>query len=213
MVDFLPHARGERPHVGLWAGTHVLQSTQRLQCHMARSFQALEGKDITVYGDGKQTRSFQYVSDLVAGLYKLMNSENNLPTNLGNPVETTINDFAKYIRKHVNEDVQVMPPQCPDLLPVACLPIPLCIRRCDLGLEPVACLPPHHASLWHLRYPPPPPGSRSLFSNTAAQAPAAYIECRGPSHRHRIGTATGPAVAMGDSPGVLMGDSQAQHPR
>jgi|UniRef100_A0A7S4GEY7 UDP-glucuronate decarboxylase len=70
--------------------------------------QALEGKDITVYGDGKQTRSFQYVSDLVAGLYKLMNSENNLPTNLGNPVETTINDFAKYIRKHVNEDVQII---------------------------------------------------------------------------------------------------------
>jgi UDP-glucuronate decarboxylase len=69
--------------------------------------QALEGNDITVYGDGKQTRSFQYVSDLVDGLYKLMESNNNLPTNLGNPTETTILNFAEYIRKHVNAQVQI----------------------------------------------------------------------------------------------------------
>eukprot|EP00667_Euglena_gracilis_P012159 EG_transcript_12474 len=69
--------------------------------------QALQGHDITIYGDGKQTRCFQFVSDLVEGLYTLMNSNNNLPTNLGNPVETTISSFARYIRKYVNASVSI----------------------------------------------------------------------------------------------------------
>ena len=59
--------------------------------------QALEGKDITIYGDGKQTRSFCYVDDLVKGLIKMMNSPENItgPINLGNPAEFTIEEFAK----------------------------------------------------------------------------------------------------------------------
>ena len=49
--------------------------------------QALENKDITIYGDGSQTRSFCYVSDLVEGLIRLMDSDYNLPVNIGNPNE------------------------------------------------------------------------------------------------------------------------------
>jgi len=60
--------------------------------------QALKGRDITVYGDGSQTRSFCYVTDLVEGLVKLMNTDGFTgPVNLGNPVETSILDFAKRI--------------------------------------------------------------------------------------------------------------------
>ncbi len=60
--------------------------------------QALKGQEITVYGDGSQTRSFCYVDDLVDGLIRMMNKENfNGPVNLGNPDEYTILDFAKKI--------------------------------------------------------------------------------------------------------------------
>jgi len=60
--------------------------------------QALKGEDITVYGEGKQTRSFCYVSDLVEGMVKMMNSENFTgPVNLGNTVETPIIEFAQRI--------------------------------------------------------------------------------------------------------------------
>ena len=63
-------------------------------------FQALSGMPLTVYGDGKQTRSFCYVSDLIEGIYRLMMSEEHLPTNIGNPQEITLLDFAERIRKH-----------------------------------------------------------------------------------------------------------------
>ena len=60
--------------------------------------QALADKDITIYGDGGQTRSFCYVSDLVDGLIKLMNKENFTgPVNLGNPVELTVKEIAEKI--------------------------------------------------------------------------------------------------------------------
>jgi dTDP-glucose 4,6-dehydratase len=59
--------------------------------------QALKDEDITVYGDGKQTRSFCYVSDLVEGLYRLMMSDYANPVNLGNPAEMTVLDFAEKI--------------------------------------------------------------------------------------------------------------------
>ncbi|KAF5279228.1 hypothetical protein FQR65_LT03476 [Abscondita terminalis] len=63
--------------------------------------QALQDIDITIYGSGEQTRSFQYVSDLVSGLIALMQSEYNQPVNLGNPVEHTIEEFATIIKKFV----------------------------------------------------------------------------------------------------------------
>jgi len=62
--------------------------------------QALTGKPITVYGEGHQTRSFCYVSDLIDGIYRLMLSEEHLPTNIGNPQEITILQFAERIREH-----------------------------------------------------------------------------------------------------------------
>ncbi|RME86754.1 MAG: SDR family oxidoreductase, partial [Planctomycetota bacterium] len=57
--------------------------------------QALQNQDITIYGDGSQTRSFCYVSDLVEGIVRLMESDYALPVNLGNPDEISILDFAK----------------------------------------------------------------------------------------------------------------------
>src|SRR5271170_5886029 len=63
-------------------------------------FQALSGKPITVYGDGKQTRSFCFVSDLIDGIYKLSQSDEHLPTNIGNPTELTIYEFAEKVLKH-----------------------------------------------------------------------------------------------------------------
>ena len=59
--------------------------------------QALAGKPLTVFGDGNQTRSFCYVSDLVDGIYRLLVSDVNEPVNLGNPAEMTIMDFARTI--------------------------------------------------------------------------------------------------------------------
>lgn len=63
-------------------------------------FQALSEKPLTVYGDGKQTRSFCYVADLIEGIHRLMMSDEHLPVNLGNPQEITILEFAERIRKH-----------------------------------------------------------------------------------------------------------------
>jgi dTDP-glucose 4,6-dehydratase len=61
--------------------------------------QALRGENLTVFGDGKQTRSFCYVDDLVEGIYRLLMSDYVLPVNIGNPDEITILDFAEEIIK------------------------------------------------------------------------------------------------------------------
>lgn len=65
--------------------------------------QALRGKDLTIYGDGTQTRSFQYIHDLVDGLILLMNSPESRPVNIGNPDEFTIGEFAELVRDVVAE--------------------------------------------------------------------------------------------------------------
>ncbi len=61
-------------------------------------YQALNGEPITVYGEGKQTRSFCYVSDLIEGIYRLLESTEHEPTNIGNPHEITILEFAERVR-------------------------------------------------------------------------------------------------------------------
>lgn len=61
--------------------------------------QALRGEALTVYGDGSQTRSFQYVSDLVEGVYRLLFSDFNEPVNIGNPDEMTILEFAQAVNE------------------------------------------------------------------------------------------------------------------
>jgi dTDP-glucose 4,6-dehydratase len=64
--------------------------------------QALQGQDLTVYGDGSQTRSFCYVDDMIEGIYKLLLSDYHLPMNIGNPEEISIDDLAKEILEMIN---------------------------------------------------------------------------------------------------------------
>ncbi len=61
--------------------------------------QALAGEPLTVFGDGSQTRSFCYVSDLIEGIYRLLMSEESEPVNIGNPAELSVLDFARTIQK------------------------------------------------------------------------------------------------------------------
>lgn len=72
--------------------------------------QALKNEDITIYGDGSQTRSFCYVNDLIDGMIKMMNNTNGFigPVNLGNPSERTILDFAKLIIKLTNSSSKII---------------------------------------------------------------------------------------------------------
>lgn len=69
--------------------------------------QALKGEPLTIYGDGSQTRSFCYVSDLVDGIYRLFHSERAEPTNIGNPVEFTVLQLAEIVREMVGSSVQI----------------------------------------------------------------------------------------------------------
>ena len=87
-------------------------------------YQALTGEPITVYGDGKQTRSFCYVSDLLDGIYRLLESDEHDPTNIGNPHEITILEFAERVRALVGSKEPIVfrplpqddPKQrCPDI--------------------------------------------------------------------------------------------------
>ena len=75
--------------------------------------QALSGKDITIYGDGKQTRSFCYVDDLIDGFVKLMNGEIFGPVNLGNPAEMTILELAKKIISKINPELNIIYKEIP----------------------------------------------------------------------------------------------------
>lgn len=61
--------------------------------------QALQNKPLTIYGDGKQTRSFCYVDDLIEGIYRLLMSDEHLPVNIGNPTEISILQFAEEINR------------------------------------------------------------------------------------------------------------------
>jgi UDP-glucuronate decarboxylase len=71
--------------------------------------QALKGNDITVYGDGNQTRSFCYVDDLIEGMIRLMNKENFYgPVNIGNPCEFTIKELADMVIKLTNSSSKVI---------------------------------------------------------------------------------------------------------
>jgi len=81
--------------------------------------QALSGDDLTVYGDGQQTRSFCYVSDLVEGLVALLESDVQTPTNVGNPDERTIQELAEVIIELTDSDSEItyepLPPDDPQV--------------------------------------------------------------------------------------------------
>jgi dTDP-glucose 4,6-dehydratase len=70
--------------------------------------QALQGRPITIYGDGSQTRSFCYVSDLVEGLLRLMGSSEHMPVNIGNPAEKTISQLAEGILAATGSDAGIV---------------------------------------------------------------------------------------------------------
>jgi len=70
--------------------------------------QALQGQPLTIFGDGTQTRSFCYVSDMVDGLVRLASSEERFPVNLGNPVELTILEFAERIRELMGSELPIV---------------------------------------------------------------------------------------------------------
>ncbi|MFC7114595.1 UDP-glucuronic acid decarboxylase family protein [Natronoarchaeum sp. GCM10025703] len=81
--------------------------------------QALTGKDLTVYGDGEQTRSFCYVSDMIDGLVALLESEVQEPVNIGNPDERTINELAEVVSEVTGSESGItyeeLPPQDPEV--------------------------------------------------------------------------------------------------
>jgi len=70
--------------------------------------QILDGEDVTVFGDGLQTRSFCYVTDLIEGIYRLLMSDEVYPVNIGNPVERTVLDFATLILKLMESDRKII---------------------------------------------------------------------------------------------------------
>lgn len=70
--------------------------------------QALKGEDITVFGDGSQTRSFCYVADLVEGIYRLLMSDYFMPVNIGNPNEISLKDFAEEIQKLIGTSSNIV---------------------------------------------------------------------------------------------------------
>jgi len=70
--------------------------------------QALRGEDLTVFGDGSQTRSFCYVDDLIEGIYRLLLSDYALPINIGNPSEITLKEFAEEVIKLTGTDRKII---------------------------------------------------------------------------------------------------------
>ncbi len=75
--------------------------------------QALRGEDLTVFGDGSQTRSFCFVTDLVEGIYRLLVSDYALPVNIGNPDEISLKDFAEEILRLTNSDQKIVYKELP----------------------------------------------------------------------------------------------------
>lgn len=97
--------------------------------------QALRGEDLTVFGDGSQTRSFCYVDDLVEGIYRLLLSDYQFPVNIGNPDEITIMDFAKEIIKLTGTNQKIISKPLPQDDPKQRQP-DITRARSVLGWEP-----------------------------------------------------------------------------
>ena len=100
--------------------------------------QALRGEDLTVFGDGLQTRSFCYVDDQVEGIYRLLFSEYNLPINIGNPDEISILDFAQEILKLTKANQRIVFKDLPQNDPLQRQP-DISLARKILKWEPKYC--------------------------------------------------------------------------
>ena len=97
--------------------------------------QALSGNDLTIYGDGSQTRSFCYVDDLISGMILLMNSKKNGPINIGNPNEFTIKELAMLIINKINPNLKLIFKTLPEDDPMQRKPVIQKARE-DLQWEP-----------------------------------------------------------------------------
>ena len=101
--------------------------------------QALRNEPLTVYGDGSQTRSFCYVSDLVEGFIRLMNSDQIGPMNLGNPGEYTILELAQKIQNMINPEAEIIYKPLPQDDPKQRQP-DITLAKTWLGWEPTVPL-------------------------------------------------------------------------
>jgi dTDP-glucose 4,6-dehydratase len=97
--------------------------------------QALRNEDVTVFGDGRQTRSFCYVTDLVDGIIRLMLSDLNDPVNIGNPAEMTIEEIARVIIEMTGSKSQIIYKPLPEDDPKVRRP-DITRARTLLGWEP-----------------------------------------------------------------------------
>ena len=98
--------------------------------------QALKGEDITVYGDGSQTRSFQFIDDLINGMIKMMRSDFIGPVNLGNPVELSMKNLASRVIKLTNSSSKIIYKKLPDDDPKRRRP-DISLASSKLGWNPV----------------------------------------------------------------------------
>jgi dTDP-glucose 4,6-dehydratase len=98
--------------------------------------QALRGEDLTIFGDGSQTRSFCYVDDLIEGIFRLLMSDYSNPVNIGNPDEISIKDFAEEIIKLTGTDQKVVYKSLPKDDPTQRQP-DITIARKLLDWEPI----------------------------------------------------------------------------
>ena len=101
--------------------------------------QALQGEKLTVFGDGSQTRSFCYVTDLVEGIIRVMNSSIHEPINLGNPREMTINEFALAVKNLLGKNVDIEYKDLPEDDPKVRRPN-ISRAKKELGWEPLVSL-------------------------------------------------------------------------
>ena len=101
--------------------------------------QALLDEPLTIYGDGSQTRSFCYVSDLIDGIYRLFFSERVEPTNIGNPVEFTVAQLAELVGRAVGRKIAIVRQPLPEDDPKVRQP-DITVARAVLGWEPAVSL-------------------------------------------------------------------------
>jgi UDP-glucuronate decarboxylase len=101
--------------------------------------QALRGEPLTLYGDGRQTRSFCYVDDLVEGLIRLMNGDHTGPINLGNPGEFTIRQLAELVRDRIDPGLALIEKPLPQDDPMQRQPV-IDLAQRELGWQPTVPL-------------------------------------------------------------------------
>ena len=114
-------------------GPNMLENDGRVVSNFI--VQALKGESLTIYGKGKQTRSFCYIDDLVSGLIRLMEGKFMGPVNLGNPTEFTIIDLAKKIRSKIDPNINIIFKPLPEDDPLQRKPVIEVAKR-ELNWEP-----------------------------------------------------------------------------